>query len=203
MATWGAVYRQDFESDAGLTLSTSVMTNSPLGDAVSFWLSHGASPSAGSGRLLALALELLSQIGDQLEQNQRSMLQPCRPCDLPLLKGYQRKRQCSSSEQEAMMADEAVDSDAASRIYVLAAWRDHWLALQGAPRQSLILINDAGEVAGQSVELFFGFSTPLAQGMSFPLQVRLPPCLVCHFLCAVLLRVRAQSHRQTPCRDSL
>ena len=72
-ATWNAIYSGQFQSLSGLHLSTPSLTSAGLGDIVSFLLSHGASPAAGSGRLLAFAYEILRQLGDQLEVEQHRL----------------------------------------------------------------------------------------------------------------------------------
>jgi len=63
-ATWCHVYSNKIKSPLNLT-STSMKACS-LGDFLAFLLSHGSAPKGGSGRLLALALDVIQQIGQQL-----------------------------------------------------------------------------------------------------------------------------------------
>lgn len=63
-ATWSLVYANKIKSP--LKLASSSMKACPLGDFLAFLLSHGATPKGGSGRLLALAFDVIQQVGQQL-----------------------------------------------------------------------------------------------------------------------------------------
>lgn len=179
--TWNAVYRGEYKSPSGLMLSTPGIASAPLGDWVAFMLSHGASPKVGHGRALGLTFRLLEQVGEQLEDHQRLMLEPCSPSDVPRLTGYQKKRHANTNEAEALLSEEMGGSsdDISCRIYCLASLRDNWASLQRTERKSLIIANDAGEVVDQNIELFYAFSPTLGHGLMFPHQVRPPSTPIC------------------------
>ena len=105
------------------------------------------------------------------------MLAPCRPSELPLVRCIQRKRQVNPDESGAKACENEFVDD---RLYVMASVKDVWTTFNEGPRKtSLCIIQDAGAVAGESIELFYCFSSVLNLGAMLPHQVRPPLCSVC------------------------
>ena len=71
-SVWRKIYTGEFNPPTLLKLSTPTMEFAFLGDWVAFMVSHGAVDSRG--RLLALSLRIVQQVGDWMRENQVARL---------------------------------------------------------------------------------------------------------------------------------
>ena len=98
---WSLIFSGTLESDLlpiPLTLATPSMTQPLLGNLVAFAVA--ASPSCGSGRILALAVQILSQLREYTSNmvNLKPALTVCLKNDLPLVRPIQRKQEKSEAD---------------------------------------------------------------------------------------------------------
>lgn len=160
-----------------LTLATPSIRQPLLGDLVAFALSYGSSPQYGSGRMLALAVRILSQLGDFLSNIQ--CLEPamtlCKKNDLPLVTPIQRKTHAPESNIHAAEPDDETESSADYRLSCLAAVAEAFYFINKVESKSLAIISDASDISGADITIFFAYSPVLAGGWLLPHQVP-PPC---------------------------
>jgi len=91
------------------------------------------------------------------------------------IQAIQRKRSFAGDDEQGDEEKPASNSDDDVRLYCLAYMKDVWHALGQAAsshggRKSLCIIADAGDVAGQSIELYFAYSPVAHCGYMLPHQ---------------------------------
>ena len=186
---WSQIFSGILESDLlpiPLTLATPSMTQPLLGDLVAFAVSYAASPSCGSGRMLALAVQILSQLGEYMSNmvNLKPALTVCLKNDLPLVRPIQRKQE--KPEADIPPADPNHEPNTKMTDYkllCLANISEAFCFVNRAESKSLAVIHDSADISSADISsadttLFFAYSPVLDAGWLLPHQVP-PPCALC------------------------
>ena len=184
---WSLIFSGTLESDLlpiPLTLATPSMTQPLLGDFVAFAVSYAASPSCGSGRMLALAVQILSQLGEYMSNmvNLKPALTVCLKNDLPLVRPIQRKQE--KPEADIPPADPNHEPNTKMpdyKLLCLANISDAFCFVNRAESKSLAVIHDSADISSADTTLFFADSPVLDAGWLLPHQVP-PPCALCWLL---------------------
>ena len=138
-------------------------------------------PKYGSGRMLALAVRILSQLGDFLSNIE--CLEPamtlCKKNDLPLVTPIQRKTRAPESNIHAAEPDDETAGSEDYRLSCLAAVAEAFYFINKVESKSLAIISDASDISGADITIFFAYSPVLAAGWLLPHQVTPPLSPLC------------------------
>ena len=98
---------------------------------------------------------------------------------LPAIPKMQRKRRVPEIEAGG---GEEEDSAIGGRLRCLALWSQCFRLLQSTSARSLTIFSDGGEVAGQKIDVYVGYSPGHDLIMALPCQVRFPPSAFEYFV---------------------
>lgn len=166
-----------------LTLATPSMAQPLLGDLVAFALSYGCSPKCGSARMLALAVQILSQLGDFLSD--MSKLKPalteCLKGDLPLVRPIMRRQEKPEADIQPAVGPNHQPNITMSdyKLSCLANISDAFFYINRAESKSLAVIHDSADISSRDITIFFGYSPVLDAGWLLPHQVPTPHLVHC------------------------